>query len=148
MTVEEFPYGSPVYAASCELRRRFLREAIGLKLTEADVRDDAEQHHYGLFDARRELIGSLVGKPRPDLGEGVAQIRQVVVHEQLRERGHGSKLMREAERLLAERGFTRLVLFARAESASFYERCGYQPVGEVVELIGIDHQRMEKRVWG
>ena len=145
MTVEEFPHGSPAYAASCELRREFLREAIGLELTEEDVRDDANQLHFGLFDSGRTLLGSVIGKPRPDIGDDLAQIRQMVVHDNHRGGGLGRTLLLGAEGLLAARGFSSYLLYARAEAAPFYERCGYRPVGEIVELIGIDHQRMEKR---
>ena len=145
VTVEEFAYASPEYDASRLLRRNFLRLPLGLELTEEDVADDANRLHFGLFDdGERELIGSVIGVPRPDLGEDCLQIRQMVVHEAHRERGNGRQLLLGAERLLRERGYTRLLLYARAEAQPFYERCGYRPVGEIFELIGVDHQRMEK----
>ena len=73
------------------------------------------------------------------------QVRQVVVHGDWRGKGAGRLLMDEAEKRLSELGFTRFVLYAREESASFYERCGYQRTGEALELIGFKHWRMEKQ---
>lgn len=147
MTVEEFAHGSPDYFAACELRRRFLREPLGLELTAADTRDDAAHHHFGLFEATggtREMLGSVIGKPRPDLGRGVVQIRQMVVDDAHRGAGHGRTLLLGAERLLAAKGYTSFVLYARDEAAAFYTRCGYTVTGETTELIGLPHRRMVK----
>ncbi len=139
MTVRSIEYGSAEYAQACELRRRFLREPLGLELTEADVAGDDSQHHFGLFDQGGSLIGNVTGKPDPDDAITV-RIRQMVIDERRRERGLGRRLLTEAERLLAERGFKRSILYARDEAAPFYERCGYQDTGENAELIGLPHR--------
>lgn len=119
-----------------------------------DVECDFEEHHFGLFreapgDATT-LIGGLTGRPDatgPD-GKKVVRLRQVVVHDEWRNRGHGSIMLREAERLLAGLGYARLMLYARGEAVEFYERNGYQATGEKAYLIGLEHLRLEKAAPG
>lgn len=173
MPVLPIEYDSPEYHAARELRRGFLREPLGLPLSEEDIAGEESQHHFGLFedDARQEnvagagatapggppspaggsgdtteaLIGAVIGKPDPD-DPAAVRIRQMVVHADRRERGLGRLLLTEAETLLAERGYRRVVLYARDEAIGFYERCGYRQTGETAELIGLEHHRMEKGV--
>lgn len=143
MPVRPFEYGSADYHAARDLRRRFLREPLGLELSEADVAGEDTQHHFGVYDAGGELLGAAIGKPDPD-DASVVRLRQVVVHESRRGTGVGRELMAGAERLLAERGYTAAVLYARDDSAAFYERCGYERTGVTTELIGLPHHEMRK----
>lgn len=144
-----FEYGSADYEAAKDLRRRFLREPLGLELTAEDVAGEESQHHYGLFAAGDPpapdglLLGSVIGLPDPD-DRSVVRIRQMVVHCDWRSRGAGRQLLAEAERRLAELGFTRCVLFARENATPFYERCGYHLTGGEKELIGLRHLQMAK----
>lgn len=144
MRVIPIEYGSAEYEEMLVLRRRFLREPLGLPLSDKDVLGEEGQHHFALQTEDGKTIGGLIGKPIADSGDDTVQIRQVVVHEDNRRTGCGTKLMAEAEGHLARLGFARFVLYAREESASFYERCGYQRTGESKELLGLLHVRMEK----
>lgn len=144
--VRPIEFGSPEYHAACELRRRFLREPLGLELTADDVAGEDAQHHFGLFlsepgDAE-SLIGCLIGKP--DADPSVVRLRQVVIHADWRGRGRGGRMLAEAERMLAERGYNRFVLYARNDAALFYKRYGYETTGDTAVLIGLEHLRMEK----
>lgn len=148
VSVEEFPYGSEAYRDACVLRHVFLRVPLGLELTAADKADDATQLHFGLFSTddseNRFLIGGCIGKPVEGDEARTIQFRQVVIDEAWRSRGLGIKLMLEAEKLLGGRGFTRFILYARDEAIPFYERCGYQQEGKILELIGLPHFLMVK----
>ncbi|TWT96876.1 Acetyltransferase (GNAT) family protein [Botrimarina colliarenosi] len=152
MHVRPIEFGSPEYAAACDLRRRFLREPLGLDLTHHDVEGEESQHHYGLFtevpgDAAT-LIGGLIGKadddnaPRAD----TVRIRQVVVEKEWRAQGAGRILLLEAERRLAQVGYRRFVLYAREDAAGFYLRNGYHRTGKMTVLIGLDHELLEKQL--
>lgn len=148
MNVARFEFGSPEYAAACALRHAFLRLPLGLVLTDADRVGEERDLHFGLFvegpDGAPLLVGGCIGRPRREVGAGWVQLRQVVVDEAWRSRGMGRKLIAGAERLLADEGFTHALLWARAEAAPFYERCGYAPTGEKGRLIGLEHERFEK----
>ncbi len=146
--IEEFPYGSAVYQNACALRHTFLRQPLGLELTAADVADDAEQFHFGLFALEKEtrlLIGGCIGKPVESEDGKTIQFRQVVVDATWRSRGLGCRLMLETEKLLAQRGYTQFILYARDEAAPFYERCGYQKCGETMDILGLPHSCMKKQ---
>lgn len=147
MIVRPIEFGSADYDIACELRRRFLREPLGLELSEADVAGEDRQHHYGLFDVSPSgdsvLVGNVTGKPDPDDAVTV-RIRQMVIDAGRREAGLGRQLLTQAERLLAEIGFARSILYARDEAVPFYEKCGYVNTGENAVLIGLPHRRMRK----
>ena len=143
MHFQPITFGSAEYEEACDFRYRFLRKPLGLELTEQDKSGEESQLHFGLYD-QSELIGVLIGKPLTDVGPDVVRLRQVAVHETRRGQGAGLLLMDQAETSLQELGFHRFVLFARADSALFYERCGYQRTGQVEQLIGLEHWEMEK----
>lgn len=148
MEVRPFDFGSEEYRAALVLRDRFLRAPLGLRLTEHDTVGEEDQHHYGLFTLEASgdcLIGALIGKPLPDEGDDVVQLRQVVIEETWRGRGAGRSLMIGAEAKLAALGYLRFVLYAREEAAPFYVKFGYERTGQTRELIGLEHWRMEKR---
>ena len=143
MTIRPIEYGSAEYHAACDLRRRFLREPLGLTLTDNDVAGEGSQHHFGLYDDQEQLIGGVIGK-RDAADPSAVRIRQMVVHPDRRERGLGRKLLTEAERALAAHGYERFVLWARAEATGFYERCGYRLTGATDTMLGLEHLEMRK----
>lgn len=175
MQVRPITFGSPAYEATLRLRNDFLRAPLGLMLTEADTRDDAQQLHFGIFnlpamtvvegsDNELEatdnlveqalskqaegqlLVGSVIGMPLTEKGPTVVRIRQMVVHDMWRGKQLGRQLLLGAEQLLRQQGFKQFELFARPEASEFYERCDYHPTGESKELIGIVHQHFTKQL--
>lgn len=153
MLVRPIEFGSVDYESAKELRRRFLREPLGLDLSPADLAGEELQHHFGLFDSATTpaaadlLLGAVTGKPDPDDALTV-RIRQMVIDAERRGAGLGRRLLVGAERLLAARGFERSILYARDEAVPFYERCGYLDTGENAMLIGLPHHRMRKPLDG
>ena len=154
MHVRPIKYGSLEYAAYCDLRHRFLREPLGLRLTPHDVEGEEAQHLYGLFTDEpgnvTTLIGGLIGKA----DDGAApqaetvRIRQVVVSPEWRAQGAGRELLLQSERLLLKEGFRRFALYSREDAVGFYLRNGYQQTGIKAELIGLEHELLEKVVEG
>ncbi|QDV75949.1 GNAT family N-acetyltransferase [Botrimarina mediterranea] len=154
MHVRPIQFGSLEYAAYCDLRHRFLREPLGLRLTPHDVEGEETQHLYGLFTEEpgnvTHLIGGLIGKadddatPRAD----TVRLRQVVVSPDWRSQGAGRQLLLQSEQLLVKEGFRRFALYAREDAVGFYLRNGYQPTGKRAELIGLEHELLEKYAEG
>jgi ribosomal protein S18 acetylase RimI-like enzyme len=150
--VRPIKYGSLEYAAYCDLRHRFLREPLGLRLTPHDVEGEETQYVYGLFTEEpgnvTHLIGGLIGRDddAADPQADTIRIRQVVVSVEWRGQGAGRELLLQSERLLAKEGFRRFVLFAREDAVGFYLRNGYHRTGEKAELIGLEHELLEKRI--
>ena len=60
--------------------------------------------------------------------------------------GLARTMMRELEAILSARGFTDLSLHARKSAVGFYEKLGYEAVGEEFTEITIPHRKMVKRL--
>ena len=76
---------------------------------------------------------------------GEAEIGRVVVLPDYRGQHLGALVMREAERWIGERGYTRIVLSARVEVAPFYEKLGYKCVdNRVIKSWSFDCVKMHK----
>lgn len=145
LIVRPIAHGSADYAASLELRRRFLREPLGLELSAEDTAGEDAQRQFGAFDHDGRLLGSVIAKPIDAAGDAPCiRIRQMVVDADHRGAGVGRSLLLGAERQLAEQGVYESRLFARAEAMGFYRVCGYAATGVVAELIGMPHHEMRK----
>ncbi|HSE64026.1 MAG TPA: GNAT family N-acetyltransferase, partial [Thermoanaerobaculia bacterium] len=73
-----------------------------------------------------------------------ARIRQMAVSPIHQRKGLGKRLMNELEANLRWRGFTNLVLHARASAVGFYETLGYTIVGDEFMDVTVPHFRMVK----
>ena len=71
-------------------------------------------------------------------------MRQVAVSPRAQGQGIGRALTEFAEDLARRRGFSRMTLHARAIAVPFYEKLGYQRVGDEFEEVTIPHWSMQK----
>ncbi|MEX0324386.1 MAG: GNAT family N-acetyltransferase [Puniceicoccaceae bacterium] len=138
----EIEFGSPLYKAELDLRDRLLRIPLGLDIRSDDLTTEQEYRHFGILQDNI-LVACLVAVPRDP---GQMQLRQIAVEEYLQGKGIGRIIMQKAEAILAEAGVDCLVLNSRDTAVGFYQRLGYEPVGEGFVEVGIPHRRMEKRV--
>lgn len=142
MRFRQFTTSDEAYPSSLELRDAWLRAPLGLTLNEFDTADDGQQLHFGLFDEQR-IVASVSFRPLPNRQ---VKLRQMVVDPSLQRSGLGTALVRKAEEHLRERGFVGITMNARIAAKGFYEKLGYQSVGETLVEIGIKHVRMIKRI--
>ena len=76
-----------------------------------------------------------------------AVIGRVVVLPEYRSKGLGKQVMGEAEKWLAELGYTNVVIESRDVAVGFYEKLGYEVTGEqVVHGDTFDCVRMDKGI--
>lgn len=141
MAFVEIAYGSGLYQQEIDLRDEILRKPIGLKLPER-MEDEAACRHFGLV-AEGQLLACLIVVPR---GRGVVQIRQMAVRADRQGTGLGRQLVESAEAAIQASGTREVYLNARSTAIGFYNRLGYQGVGERFIEVGIPHWRMEKRL--
>jgi predicted GNAT family N-acyltransferase len=73
-----------------------------------------------------------------------ARIERVAVLESHRGEGLGASVMETAESRVREQGATSAFLHGQLRVAEFYERLGYEVVGEQFEEAGIPHVEMVK----
>jgi len=116
----------------------FVEEQGVPKDLEVDEHEDEAVHFVAYLD------GDPVGAARLRGQSGDAKVERVAVLPAHRGEGHGAEVMREVEGVAAAREYDRVVLHAQTRSAGFYDRLGYERVGEEFEEAGIPHVEMRK----
>ncbi|NLE37624.1 MAG: GNAT family N-acetyltransferase [Pirellulaceae bacterium] len=142
LRISEIAHGSTEYDATVELRRRWLREPLGLHFTAEELAADARSRHLAAYLAD-ELVGCVVITP---IDEQTMRMRQLIVRPDRQGQGVGTALIERAETVAREAACTRMVLHARATAIALYKRLGYRDVGEPFIEVGIPHQAMEKAI--
>lgn len=138
--IREVAFGSGEYRAACVLRDEILRRPLGLALGPEDVQGEDAQWHLLAF-VETSVAGCLLLVPA---SEGLVKMRQVAIASHFQRTGIGTALVRRAEGLSRERGFSRMVLHARVTAVPFYERLGYEVEGEGFIEVTVPHRRMIK----
>ncbi len=100
---------------------------------------DAECVHVLAKNAAREPIGT--ARMLPD-----GHIGRVAVLPAHRGRGIGSRMMEKLAEIAKNLGFQQVELSSQVHAIPFYERLGYQPVGEIYDEAGAPHRKMVKPV--
>ena len=96
----------------------------------------------------RNRLGMPVGTGRllPADIPGDARVGRVAVDHAVRGARVGLAVMQALEEAARSRGDRRIVLHAQRSAVPFYDRLGYQRVGEPFDKAGIPHQEMVKLV--
>lgn len=141
-------YGSEDYRQMIRLRDEILRKPLGLYFTEKYLQQEIHDLLVGCFEAAADgqpgiLIGCCVLSP---VDEQLVQLRQMAVIEAQQRSGLGREIMAFAEKESRRNGFTTLMMHARKTAVPFYERLGYQIVGEEFLEVSIPHFEMQKRL--
>ena len=138
--IAEIKYLSEEYHQEQELRDRVLRKPLGMSLYDENM--DAEQHdvHVGAF-IHGTLAGVLI---LTRINAAEIKMRQVAVDEASRERHIGTEMVLFAEMYSKKNGYSTILLNARKTAVGFYEKLGYDSVGEEFLEINIPHFKMRK----
>jgi predicted GNAT family N-acyltransferase len=142
LTIRLVSHGSPEYHQTVALRDEILRRPLGLVFDPEQLAAESSDHHLACYRDGR-LVGCLVLTPRPD---GEMKMRQVAVAETEQGGGIGRRMVLESERIARALGYGAMTLHARANVVSFYEKLGYEVVGEPFEEVTIPHRAMRKRL--
>ena len=127
-------------AVALDVRREvFIEEQDVPEELEIDGLDDEATHFLARWN------GEAVGTARlRDYGDGVAKVERVAVREPHRGEGWGRRIMAAVEEHAREVEYERIRLAAQVPVVGFYERLGYEVVGEEFMDAGIPHRSMEK----
>jgi|RhiMethySRZTD1v2_1073278.scaffolds.fasta_scaffold453000_3 GNAT superfamily N-acetyltransferase len=118
----EVAFGSDGYKQTLAIRDAVLRKPIGMELRAKDTASDPGDYHFAAFGGGA-VIGCVLFTPREN---GVVQLRQMAVLESHRGRNIGAQLVKFAEQVVAERGFTAVETRAWRSAEGFYRKAGYQ----------------------
>ena len=138
----EISFGSDQYLHARALRDEILRAPLGLPLSQDDLQGEADQLHFGLFDD--DKLAACVTAIA--LTADHAKIRQTAVATAYQRQGLGRRTMTQLEAALVARGFVSLSLHARSTAVGFYEKLGYETVGDEFIEVTIPHRKMVKRL--
>jgi GNAT superfamily N-acetyltransferase len=100
--------------------------------------NNADEYVAAHFPLLLKLDGNGIATTRLDLrGEGIAAVRLVAVIKSEQRRGHGRVLAARTEDFAREKGVTKLVVNAAADSVGYYQRIGFVPeIWDPTELTG------------
>lgn len=135
-------HGSALYEAEVALRRKVLREPLGLDFSAEQLIAEKDDLHLVALAGGR-VVGCLVLTP---LSDGAVQMRQVAVEPDWRGKGVGKRLVEMSEAIARQRGFREIVLHARETAVDFYLKQGYQVRGEPFIEVTIPHREMFKLI--
>lgn len=114
--------------------RVFVVEQKITQVPEVDE-DDAAAHHVLVRDQ-----GRLVGTTRVLMGRDPIKVGRVAVDRKRRGEGLGSHMMEAVGQFLEDRPAK---LHAQAHLEDWYAKLGWRRVGEIFDIVGIDHVRMD-----
>ena len=110
--------------------------------SEQDEYEDSA-YHVMASDQQRQVIVA-IGRIH-QLDDHSAQIRYMATAESARGRGIGALVLRELEQQACHWGTTHILLNAREQAVTFYQRHGYRVIAQAEMLFGeIAHLRMQK----
>jgi ribosomal protein S18 acetylase RimI-like enzyme len=138
--ISQVAYGSAAYDSTLALRDEVMRQPLGLNFTDEELQRDRTDFHLACHEDG-QLVGCLVLSP---LGDNDVQMRQVAVLPRLQGQSIGRDLVQFAEYFARRRGYSTMTLHARDTAIPFYEKLGYNRIGEPFEQVTITHWEMTK----
>jgi predicted GNAT family N-acyltransferase len=142
MNLSILQHNTKAYDEMLDLRIRVLLNPIGVPATYINKEKEKDDILIGAYEKER-LIGCCVLTKRNDT---TVQLRQMAVDSALQSKGIGSAVVRFAEKIAREKGFSLLMMHARSEVVDFYLKNGYTIVGEPFNEVGIAHRIMQKEL--
>lgn len=135
--ITRYDFATPTYVQAVQLRHRVLREPLQRDINDDPLHEEHDQVHFAAWEG--DLLAGTCTLRRAGTG---LQMRQVAVEPSQRGGGVGRALVRACEAYAKRAGASALFCHARSVAEAFYKRCGWQPVGERFEEVGIEHVRM------
>jgi predicted GNAT family N-acyltransferase len=142
MALKEIMYESQEYDQMIQLRLDVLRKPIGLSFSLDELKNEKNDILLGAFEEDHLLACCVL---TPENNHSI-QLRQMAVQNNLQGKGVGATLLRFAENVARDRGYTFMTMHARDSAVSFYEKNGYQVEGESFFEVTIPHYKMAKKI--
>lgn len=140
--IREIQYGSHEYRRAVQLRHEVLREPLGLTFSEEQLAGEVGDIHIAAFDGA-ELVGCAI---LTQYTYRKIKMRQVAILPQRQGQGIGRRLIDFSEQAARGHGFSEIMLHARESAVSFYEKLGYQIMGDMFIEVTLPHRAMIKAI--
>lgn len=133
---------SGYYNDAISIRKKvFVEEQHVPPELEIDDLEDKTIHVIGYLEDKAVSTARLYQK-----NDTTFKVQRVAVSLDFRKQNLGNQLMLEIERYAKEKQVNQLILDAQDHALSFYEKLGYQIVGDSFMDAGIPHHKMVKRL--
>ena len=142
MALKEILYDSPEYEQMIQLRLDVLRKPLGLSFTLDELKSEKDDILLGAFEEDK-LLACCVLTPSD---KSTIKLRQMAVQNNLQGKGVGATLLRFAENIARDRGYSYMSMHARDTATGFYEKHGYETDGDLFYEVTIPHYKMVKKI--
>ena len=133
-------HGSLLYHQTISLRLEMLREPLGLRFTTQQLEAEKDAYHLAAYGGD-SLLACVVLEP---LSAAQMRMRQLAVNTSSQKQGIGRQLVRFAEVLAVQSGYSDMIVHARVTARQFYQHCGYVPDGMEFTEVMLPHVMMRK----
>jgi GNAT superfamily N-acetyltransferase len=140
MALKIIDHGSPEYQQMVQLRNDILRKPLGLNFDPGELDKEKDEVLIAAFEEEKMLGCCMLVKS----DTSTVRLRQMAVLNNLQGKGIGRALMQFAENIARDLGYKKLMMHARVTAVGFYEKLGYQVVGDIFEEVTLPHNTMEK----
>lgn len=130
----------PLYQQVIELRQRVLRAPLGLDIRNDDLEAEIEQIIF-IYEKDNVVKGCVLLQ---QYDADTFKLRQMAVDTAEQGKGIGMELVNAADIYAVNFGKSRIMLHARETAIPFYEKLGYEVIGEPLTEVGLPHRIMEK----
>jgi ribosomal protein S18 acetylase RimI-like enzyme len=131
------------------VRHQVLRKGKPIETCTFDGDNDATTMHFGLYENEKiiGIVSIYLANNHIFTDEMQFQIRGMAVLENFQGKGFGKQLILASENFCEEKKATLIWFNARDKAIPFYEKLGYESIGEAFEIpnIGI-HFVMYKKI--
>jgi N-acetylglutamate synthase-like GNAT family acetyltransferase len=142
MAIKQIDFGSPEYDQMVLLRKKILREPLGLTFSEEELAQEKNDILIAAFD-EEEILGCCV---LTKFNDAKIRLRQMAVRADMQLTGIGASIMTFAENLARDKGYNYMIMHSRDTALGFYEKIGYKVVSDEFTEVGISHHIMEKEL--
>ncbi len=133
----------PLYQQERELRNRILLRPIGIPDFGWEHNDANSWHFVAL---NQDTVVGCVVLVRLDKEASSTQLIQMAVDEKFQGRGLGKRLVEHLIAFALKNKVNEIQIHAREDVTGFYERLGFEIVGEPFEEVGVKHRHMLMRL--
>lgn len=142
MAIKQIDFGSPEYDQMVLLRKKILREPLGLTFSEEELAQEKNDILIAAFD-EDEILGCCV---LTKFNDEKIRLRQMAVTADMQLTGIGASIMTFAENLAQDKGYKYMSMHSRDTAIGFYEKIGYKVTSDEFTEVGISHHIMEKEL--
>lgn len=142
MALKIITHGSKDYQKMVDMRFNILRKPLGLEFLPDELAREKEDVLIGCFEEDKLEGCCLLTK----LDAQTVKLRQMAVTSGLQGKGIGRVLLIFAENIARDRGYKKITMNARKNAIGFYEKLGYNVVGDEFIEVTLPHFKMEKEL--